>query len=71
MAPVGQAGQMVGGVLGDLIHGLDFVLQLQLAAAAPVNTSSRIRGLQENILFKEQNMLQSLSSAMADTYLNV
>ena len=59
MAPVGQAGQMVSGVLGDLIHGLDFVLQLQLAAAAPVNTSSRIGGLQENILFKEQNMLQS------------
>ena len=58
MAPVGQAGQMVSGVLWDLIHGLDFVLQ-QLAAAAPVNTSSRIGGLQENILFKEQNMLQS------------
>ena len=33
MAPVGQARQVVSGELGDLIQGLDLVLQLQLAAA--------------------------------------
>ena len=30
---VGQAGKVVSGELGDLIQGLDLVLQLQLAAA--------------------------------------
>ena len=33
MALVGQAGKVVSGELGDLIQGLDLVLQLQLAAA--------------------------------------
>ena len=32
---VGQAGKVVSGELGDLIQGLDFVLQLHLAAAGP------------------------------------
>ena len=32
---VGQAGKVVSGELGDLIQGLDLVLQLQLAAAGP------------------------------------
>ena len=31
---VGQAGKVVSGELGDLIQGLDLVLQLQLVAAA-------------------------------------
>ena len=33
LAPVGQARQVVSGEHGDLIQGLDLVLQLQLAAA--------------------------------------
>ena len=53
MAPVGQAGQVVSGELGDLVQGPDLVLQLQLAAAGPaardlithVNTISGIGGL--------------------------
>ena len=32
---VGQAGKVVSGELGDLIQGLDLVLQLHLAAAGP------------------------------------
>ena len=37
---VGQAGKVVSGELGDLIQGLDLVLQLQLAAAGPVPIGS-------------------------------
>ena len=41
MAPVGQAGQVVSGELGDLVQGPDLVLQLQLAAAGPAARGSR------------------------------
>ena len=37
---VGQAGKVVSGELGDLIQGLDLVLQLQLAATGPVPIGS-------------------------------
>ena len=40
MALVGQAGKVVSGELGDLIQGLDLVLQLQLAAAGPAPSGS-------------------------------
>ena len=45
---VGQAGKVVSGELGDLIQGLDLVLQLHLAAAGPGPSgshNSRIGGL--------------------------
>ena len=37
---VGQAGKVVSGELGDLIQGLDLVLQLQLAAAGAAHRRS-------------------------------
>ena len=65
---VGQAGKVVSGELGDLIQGLDLVLQLHLAAAGPGPSGSHNSWLAEtfdlkNKIYHTVNRLRSFLSS--------